>query len=115
MDGQFLRDPVTVLSFGAEHIDIVHDDPFNHSPIIRRITAQDIVDGGKRPSKPKGRRCRAGPRQSRMVNSNGKHSLNLVSQLECMHVGKRPCLSFAPSRSMMGSAKVGEVQPHRAP
>ncbi|KAI5352281.1 Hypothetical predicted protein [Prunus dulcis] len=35
-----------------EPIDIVNDDPFNRSPIIRRITTQDRVDGGKRPSRP---------------------------------------------------------------
>lgn len=114
MDGQFLRDPVTVPSPGTEPTEVVHDDPFNLSPIIRRITAQDRVDGGKRPSKPKGRGRRASTRRSGMVNSNGKRSLNLVSQLEGVHVGKRPCLSSAPSRSMTGSAEVGEVQPRRA-
>lgn len=37
---------------GPEPIDIVNDDPFNHSPIIQRITTQDRVYGGKRPSRP---------------------------------------------------------------
>lgn len=35
--------------------------------------------------------------------------------LECMQVGKRPCLYYASLRSMMGSTEVGEVQPCQAP
>ncbi|CAL9007304.1 unnamed protein product [Prunus brigantina] len=115
MEGQTLRDPVVVPYSGPKYVDMVHEDPFNLSPIIRRITAQDRADGGKRPSKLKKRGRQAGPRRSGMANSNGKRSLNLVSQLEGMHVGKRHCLSSAPSRSMMGSAEVGEVQSRRAP
>ncbi|BFG21547.1 hypothetical protein CerSpe_078210 [Prunus speciosa] len=98
-------------TFGGGPKDLVNDDPFNLSPIIRRITAQDRVDRGKRV----GRGCRMGPRRGGTGNSNGKRSLSMVQGMECMQVGKRPCLSSASSRSMMGSAEVGEAQPRRAP
>ncbi|BFG14566.1 hypothetical protein CerSpe_008400 [Prunus speciosa] len=93
----------------------VNDDPFDLSPIIRRITAQDRVDRGKRPSRSMGRRGKGGPRRGGLVNPNGKRNLSMVAQLDGMQLGKRTCLSSASSRSLMGSAEVGEAQPRREP
>lgn len=92
-----------------------NDDPFNLSPIIRRLADQDRVDRGKRPSRQVRRRRRNGPRKGDTMNSNGKRNISMVARTECMQVEKRPCFSSTSSRSMIGSAVVGEAQPRREP